>query len=66
MDVLARIILRYVAGFLLYKGFVSTDMSRMIQFDPDLINWLQIALGLAAGGLAEGWYWLAKKFGWKT
>lgn len=66
MGVFARILLRYVSGYLVLKGFFSAEMSGQLQADADIINWLEIGLGAAAAGISEGWYWLAKKFGWST
>lgn len=66
MSVLARILLRYVAGYLVLKGVFSAEMSGQLQADADIINWLEIGLGVAAGAISEAWYWAAKKLGWAT
>ena len=58
-----RIILRYLGGFLIHAGFAS-DPSTFA--DPDLI---QAICYIAAGGcffISEGWYFLARKWGWNV
>ncbi|MDE5451344.1 hypothetical protein GWE18_00440 [Bradyrhizobium sp. CSA112] len=58
---LSRVALRYVVGFLIAKGY---QISPETATDPDLA---QLAYFLIAGGLAmlsEGWWWLARKYGW--
>jgi hypothetical protein len=66
MDVLARIALRYGAGFLMAKGFLTTDMGNALAADPDVLSWIQLAIGAASVAVIEGWYWVAKKMGWRT
>lgn len=66
MAVLARILLRYLAGFLVFKGLFAPDMGNVLATDPDILAWTQLGLGFAASGVAEAWYWLARKFGWST
>ncbi|WP_028035901.1 hypothetical protein [Chelativorans sp. J32] len=63
---LSRIILRYIAGALVMLGFLTADMGHMLADDPDLAALLQWALGIVAAALAEGGYWLAKRWGWRT
>lgn len=65
MDVLARIVLRYGVGFVLGYGLPS-DLVNEFTTDPEIVQWTQIGLGLVVTGAIEGWYWLAKKFGWNT
>lgn len=62
MAAFARIILRYGAGFLAASGWLDRDTSNMLAVDPDI----QLALAGGLLALSEGWYWLAKKFGWTT
>lgn len=66
MAVFARILLRYLSGFLVFKGLFSPEMGGMLAADPDVLMWAQLGLGLLAGFAAELWYKLAKKFGWAT
>lgn len=66
MDVLARIVARYGAGFLVAWGVLDPTLGKMIEADPDILAWIQIGLGATAFVVAEGWYYLAKKLGWRT
>jgi hypothetical protein len=66
MDVLIRIALRYLAGFLVAKGFLLPDLGDTLQNDPQVLAGIQIAAGFLIGAISEGWYWLAKKLGWRT
>lgn len=66
MDVVARILLRYGAGFLVAKGLLFPDMGAALEKDPEMLAWVQIGLGVALGAASEAWYWLAKRLGWKT
>lgn len=66
MDVAIRIGLRYLAGFLVAKGFLMPDLGDALQKDPEILAALQVAAGLALAAASEGWYWLAKKLGWRT
>lgn len=63
--VVARIVLRYVAGALVIKGLIPEDTGTQIASDADLLGILETGLGLGIGALTEGWYYLARKFGWK-
>ena len=58
--VLARILLRYLSGFLIAAGYLlpGTDLS----LDPDLVTACGFVLGIAV----ETYYGLAKKYGWPT
>lgn len=66
MAVLARILLRYLSGYLVLKGLFSADMGDQLSTDADILGWLEIGLGVAAAAVSEGWYYLAKKLGWST
>ena len=63
---LARIALRYLAGLLFAKGLLSATDSDFIANDPDIMMLVEAGAGLALGAAVEGWYWLAKRFGWPT
>lgn len=65
MDVLARIILRYGIGFLLGYA-LPAEAVREFTSDPQVVQWTQLGLAATAAGAVEGWYWLARKFGWAT
>lgn len=56
--VLARILLRYLSGFLIAAGWLAPayDMS----LDPDLV----MLTGVALGAIAEVAYAMARKHGW--
>lgn len=62
MTTYARILLRYLAGYLVIRGFLPQDIADLIANDPELA-------GLVGAGIAfavEYAYRLAKKHGWKT
>jgi hypothetical protein len=61
---LARIFLRYAAGPLLLLAFVPQEVVAKIVADPDVVNLTTLGLGAAIPILVEGWYFLARKFGW--
>lgn len=58
---LSRIILRYGIGALAGWG-----IGEKIAADPDVQMALTVGLTMASGALVEGWYYLAKKYGWIT
>lgn len=65
----ARIVLRYLAGVLAgYAGYAA--LSDLLANDPDVSvlaeTAMAFALSAAAGGAAELWYRMAKRFGWAT
>lgn len=60
--VLSRIALRYISGYLVFKGLVPQEIADMIANDPELAA----ALGVAIMVVAEGAYALAKRLGWST
>lgn len=62
MAAFARILLRYGAGFLAASGWLDRETSNMLAVDPDV----QLALAAAMLALSEGWYWVAKRWGWAT
>ena len=57
-----RILLRYVAGVLVARGFLG-DAS-VISDDPDIYAIAEFALGVAIASATEWWYWLAHRMGW--
>jgi hypothetical protein len=66
MGVLARILLRYGTGFLIAHGWLTDDLGNQLALDPEIASYLEIAMGAAVLMLTEGWYWLAKRYGWTT
>lgn len=60
--VIARLILRYLAGALIAAGYLDPTLGNTISADPDLI----VLLGAGIGAVAEGLYLLARHRGWRT
>lgn len=58
--VIVRIALRYAAGALIAKGLLDQNTGDTIMNDPDI----QLALGASIGFASEGWYYVARRFGW--
>jgi uncharacterized membrane-anchored protein len=61
---LARIIARYAAGALMTKGVIDASTAAMLGTDAEVIGIVQTVLGAAVGGITEGFYYLARRFGW--
>lgn len=64
MSVFIRILLRWVAGFLIAKGIFAPDDAQIFTADPEIERLLVTGLGSLAGAVAEGWYALARRWGW--
>lgn len=64
MSVAVRIFLRWAAGFLIAKGIFSESDANLITSDPELAAMIEMGVGMALGAISEGWYVLARKFGW--
>lgn len=62
--VIARIALRYGAGFLVAKGLLAPDAGVQLSTDPDVQMLLQVGAGLIAGVMSEMFYFFAKRVGW--
>ncbi|WP_313618386.1 hypothetical protein [Agrobacterium sp.] len=62
--VFTRIFLRYLAAILVTKGLIAPDMGHILSSDPDLATALHLLAGTLAALAAEGWYYLAHRFGW--
>jgi len=60
----SRILLRYVAGILIAKGWLDAGFGQQFATDTDVLALVQMGVGFAAAAASEGWYWLARKFGW--
>ena len=60
--ILARLAARYLAGFLVAYGLIDHETGQQIALDPDVA----LALGMVLAAGAEGFYALAKRFGWDT
>lgn len=65
MSVLIRLALRYVAGALVMKGIIGDGDATLFE-EPELVQMIEVGVGLAASAMAEGAYYLAKKYGWNT
>ncbi len=62
--VLARILLRVAAGFMIARGLPADLVD--LTHDPQLALDLQMAIGVALWAMAEGFYVMAKRLGWRT
>lgn len=62
--ILIRIVLRYLSGFLVAKGLLSPGFYDLVSNDPELGTVIELALGGLAAVLAEGFYYLARRFRW--
>lgn len=56
-----RIALRYGVG-----GIVGYEVGSQLAADPDVIAVTTAAAATLVGMATEGFYWLAKRYGWKT
>lgn len=66
MAAIIRIILRYATFPLLALGLILPEEQQAIIADPDIVGWVSTGLGILSPIIAEGWYALAKRFGWRT
>ena len=64
MGPIIRIFLRYTTFPLLYFGLINPNEAADIIADPQIAQWVSLGAGIASPFLAEGWYWLARKWGW--
>lgn len=62
MSVYARILLRYLLGYLVLKNIVPQDIAELIENDPEIAALVGGALMFAV----EGATLLARRLGWKT
>lgn len=61
MGPLIRIALRYGVG-----AVVGYEVGSQLASDPDVIAVTTAGVAMVAGFATEGFYWLAKKYGWRT
>lgn len=66
MTVWARILMRYLSGFLISAGIMLPADAAAIIGDPEIVNGVAIAIGAIAAAATEYAYALAKRFGWAT
>ncbi len=60
IPVIARIVLRYGSGALVAYGVIPRETGAELAMDPEMAMILGAVLGLAA----EGFYFLARRWGW--
>jgi hypothetical protein len=63
---IARIILRYLSGALVAYGLLAPEDAAALAYDPQLVADVAIGVGAALTFAVEGFYWAARKFGWRT
>lgn len=61
MGPFVRIVLRYGVG-----AVIGYEVGAMMAADPDLVVVVTVAATAAVGAATEGFYALAKRWGWKT
>lgn len=66
MGPLIRIVARVAAGFLIGRGWVGLDTVDQIFNDPASDAAFEIIAGGAVWTVTEGFYALAKRWGWRT
>lgn len=59
-----RIALRYLTGPLIIFGVINESEASDIISDPELMQWISLGLGMLAPVVSEGWYALARWWGW--
>lgn len=64
MAPLIRILLRYLTMPLLAIGLILPHEQQEIIGDPAIVSFVSTALGMIAPMIAEGWWMLARRFGW--
>lgn len=65
MGPITRIILRYATFPLLYYGLINQNEASDLIADPQIAQWASLGAGMIAPVVAELWYALATKLGWK-
>lgn len=64
--VLARILLRYGVGLLAGVFLFSDDVAQRLSTDPDVVQLTSFLLAAFGTVVSEGFYILAKRYGWRT
>lgn len=64
MEVLIRILLRILAGYLLAKG-MPPEIGDVVTH-PETVLGVETLLAGGVLAISEGWYAMAKRLGWKT
>lgn len=66
MAPIIRILLHILFGVLVTRGLMTQSVADMLRADPDVQVIIELVAGVAASAAAWGWYFLAKRFGWRT
>lgn len=66
IGIVSRILLRYLAAALVARGALSSDLGAVLAGDADVLAVVTAAVGVVLGAAVEGWYYLARRFGWAT
>lgn len=61
---ITRIALRYGSMALVMFGLMSADTATALASDPDIMELAPVVVGALSSLVAEGWYFLARRFGW--
>jgi hypothetical protein len=61
---IARIILRYVVGILVARAIFTNEDGNALISDPEIAQMVELGVGVAIGAVTEGWYALARRWGW--
>lgn len=64
MAPIARIISRYIVGAILMKAGIDATTAASVGADPDVVVVVQAGVGLGVAVVTEGFYALARRFGW--
>lgn len=63
---IVRIFLYTFFGALASRGIINDGMAREFSSDPSIIEGAMQIVGVIGWFFTAGWYWVAKKLGWKT
>jgi hypothetical protein len=47
-------------------GFLAPADRQVVAMDPDLAGLVEMGIAVTTSAAIEGWYWLAKRYGWST
>lgn len=61
MGPIIRIVLRYGVG-----AIIGYEMGARLASDADVVAVATVAATAGVGAVTEGFYWLAKRWGWRT
>ena len=65
-SVFIRVLLRYVAGVLVAKGFLDPSFGDFLVTDPEIATAIYLLLATLASAFSEVFYFVAKRIGWAT